>query len=95
MSKAGDIDHVIRHVTVRQLLEADQMHSTAPFKIEGKEFKKVCATRIGRKSESNTSVISSPWWRISVFLRNAKHTWTSALMMEQGGLKRANGTNPR
>ncbi|KAF9464768.1 hypothetical protein BDZ94DRAFT_467240 [Collybia nuda] len=33
-------DHFIRHVTVRQLLEADQMHSTAPFKIEDKEFKK-------------------------------------------------------
>lgn len=47
MSKADDIDHVIRHVTVRQLLEADQMHSTAPFKIEGKEFKKVCSTHIG------------------------------------------------
>ncbi|KAF5380922.1 hypothetical protein D9615_004012 [Tricholomella constricta] len=47
-----DPQHAIRHVTVRQILEVERMHSTALFKIEGKEFKhlslvaNVCSTRI-------------------------------------------------
>jgi hypothetical protein len=31
-------DLSIRYVTVRQLLEATQTHSTSPFKIDGNEF---------------------------------------------------------
>ncbi|RDB21448.1 Replication factor A protein 2 [Hypsizygus marmoreus] len=36
-----EVKDVIRRVTIRQMLEADQLHTTAPFKIEGKEFQKV------------------------------------------------------
>ncbi|KAG6874206.1 hypothetical protein C0995_003752 [Termitomyces sp. Mi166 len=31
----------IRHTTVCQIIKADRIHSTAPFKIEGNEFKKI------------------------------------------------------
>ncbi|GLB34891.1 hypothetical protein LshimejAT787_0204560 [Lyophyllum shimeji] len=34
-------EHAVRHVTVRQILQAERMHSSAPYRIENQEFERV------------------------------------------------------